>query len=224
MRSRHAESLRPAARDGFRRRYLPAALLLLALLLPLNNPTAARPAVDVRPGGRSLTGKLLVARPELMDRNFRRTVVFMVKHDRNGALGLIVNRVLGSAPFAALLEDMGSDPEEIEGKVQVHFGGPVDPHRAFVLHSTDYRTAPLIPVDDKYGVTMNAEILKAMAGGDGPKHALLTLGYAGWAKGQLERELAQGGWVVAPPSEGILFDDDYTTKWERAFASRLITI
>jgi putative transcriptional regulator len=199
-------------------------LLLLALGLSPCTATEARPAVDVRPEAEYLTGKLLVAGPELMDPHFRRTVVFMVQHNRHGAMGLIVNKVVGSAKLAVLVEGMGGDPEGIEGEVPIHYGGPVEEHRPLILHSTDYGAPPSVAVTEQYGVTMDAEILKAMASGGGPKHTLLTMGYAGWAPGQLERELARGGWVVAPPSAGILFDDDYTTKWERAFASRYITI
>jgi putative transcriptional regulator len=211
-------------RETILSRYVPALLLLLAVGFPPCNLTGASPAVNTRPEGEFLTGKLLVAGPELMDPHFRRTVVFMVQHDRKGAMGLVVNKVLRSVKFSTLLENMGADPDNVEGEVPVHYGGPVDGHRGFVLHSTDYEMPPLIPVTAKYGVTMNAEILAAMARGDGPQRALLTLGYAGWAPGQLEGELARGGWVVAPSSEAILFDDDYATKWERAFASRYIII
>ena len=139
-------------------------------------------------------------------------------------MGVVVNRKVGSTSFAALIEGMGGDAEGIEGKVLLHYGGPVNGNRGFVLHSADYSTPRSIHVNEQYGVTASAEILEAMARGSGPKRALLVMGYAGWAPGQLESELKRGGWVVAPPSGGILFDDNYSTKWERAFASRYITI
>jgi putative transcriptional regulator len=171
-----------------------------------------------------LSATLLVAHPDMTDPRFRRTVIFMVSHDENDAFGLVVNRVVGRVEFVALLEDMGSDPEGIEGDVQVHSGGPVQPHRATVLHSTDFATPSGTVVNDRYGVTINAEILEAMASGKVPKHTLLTMGYAGWAKGELERELERGGWVVAPADEAIVFDDDDETKWERAFESRYLNL
>jgi putative transcriptional regulator len=160
----------------------------------------------------------------MTDPRFRRTVIFMVRHDENGAFGLVVNKVVGPVEFAVLLEDMGGDPEGIEGDVQVHWGGPVQPSSATVLHSADLATPPGAVVNDRYGVTINAEILEAMASGKGPEHSLLTMGHAGWAKGQLERELEIGGWVVAPADEAIVFDDDDETKWERAFDNRYLNL
>jgi putative transcriptional regulator len=201
---------------------LPAAFLLLALGLPLAEATGVVPDAGALPR-EFLTGKLLVAHPDMGNLNFRRTVVFMAQHDENGAFGLVVNRFLGRAKLARILEEMGADPEDVEGEIRVHYGGPVQPERGAVLHSTDYGLQPLIAVNKKYAVTTSAEILKAMARGEGPERSLLVLGYAGWGKGQLEREIEKGGWVVAPADEGILFDEDYETKWERAFASRYIS-
>jgi putative transcriptional regulator len=146
----------------------------------------------------------------------------MVRHDRDGAFGLIVNKVLRSTKYADLLKSMGADPEDVEGEIQIHFGGPVDPSRGFVLHSTDHAAAPMIPVNDRYGVTMSADLLKAIARGKGPKHALLAIGYAGWGKGQLEGEIERGGWAIGPANEEVLFDADYETKWKRALESRYI--
>lgn len=198
--------------------------LLLSIVVAglLNGSMAAIPRTD-REGVESLAGKLLVAKPELLDPNFRRTVIFMVRHDATGALGLVVNRVAGSTEYSALLEDLGVEPEGVEGTVSIHYGGPVGPKRAFVLHSSEYSVPSSIHVNDRYAVTMNAEILKAMARGKGPKRALFAVGYAGWSAGQLEGELARGGWVVAPADREIVFGDDYPTKWKRAFESRFLS-
>jgi putative transcriptional regulator len=198
-------------------------LLLVLAFFPTDSPGEGL-APEVPPARGYLTGKLLVAHPDMTDSRFRRTVIFMVSHDENGAFGLVVNKVVGRVEFAALLKDMGNDPEDIEGDVQVHWGGPVQPHRATVLHSTDLATPPGAVVNDRYSVTINAEILEAMASGKGPEHTLLTMGHAGWAKGQLERELERGGWVVAPADEAIVFDDDDETKWERAFENRYLNL
>jgi putative transcriptional regulator len=196
-------------------------LLSAGLLLSLSTAAVAPQATPAR---EFLTGKLLVAKPELMGSNFRRTVILMVRHDETGAFGLVVNRVVGSAPYSELLEDMGADPEGIEGDVPIHYGGPVQPQQGFVLHSGEYDRAPSMRVNDRYAVTTDAEILTAMARGEGPKRALFLVGYAGWAAGQLEGEMARGGWVVAPADEGIIFDKDYPTKWRRAFDSRFLKL
>jgi putative transcriptional regulator len=146
----------------------------------------------------------------------------MVRHDENGALGLVVNKTAHSAKFSVLLEAIGADPEDIEGEIQIHYGGPVEPNKGFVLHTTDYEPA-MIRVNDEYGVSMSAEILKAMARGKGPARALLALGYAGWAGGQLEGELKRGSWAVAPADPEILFDGNYETKWDRARKRRYMS-
>jgi putative transcriptional regulator len=212
------------AKGIFQRRTLPGLLLLLALGFPLTHSKGTVPGPEVPNLRRFLVGELLVAQPHLKDPNFRRTVVFMVKHNKDGALGLVVNRPLGSVEFAALLEEMGADPAGIEGKVRLHYGGPVLPHNGLVLHSVDPETKPMIPVNDRYAVTISVELIQAMGRGKGPKRTLLALGYAGWGKGQLERELERGGWVVAPPSDAILFDKNYKTKWERAYESRYLDL
>jgi putative transcriptional regulator len=224
MLGRFIEASEGLRRHRFRRRRPIAAALLLALTLPPWNATQARSPAATEPGRELLTGKLLVAGPGLGDPHFRRTVVFMVRHDRDGAMGLVVNRKVRSTSFASLIEGMGGDAEGIEGEVLLHYGGPVKGNRGFVLHSADYSTPHSIHVNEQYGVTASIEVLQAMARGSGPKRALLVMGYAGWRPGQLESELKRGDWVVAPPSGGILFDDQYSTKWERAFASRYITI
>jgi putative transcriptional regulator len=205
-----------------RRRPIQLLLLLLALASPRSVSTAIAPPSEAVPEGRFLTGKLLVAEPHLPDPNFRRTVVFMVRHDEKGAFGLVVNRLIASQKLSVLLESMGGKGEGVEGEIRVHYGGPVERQRGFLLHSLEGERTPTIPVDEIYGVTANVEILEDVARGKGPKRALLTLGYAGWGTGQLEREIRRGDWVIAPASDGILFDTDYETKWKRALASRFV--
>lgn len=198
-----------------------AAFLLAAIVVPLRAAHTGdeKPAYD-----RFLTGKLLVAQPEMGDPRFRRTVIFMARHSAEGAFGLIVNRPLGEIDYATVLENMGADSKGIDGTLPIFLGGPVDPQRGFILHSNDYPHPPLIPVDDRYSVTMSTDILLAMAHGIGPRRSLLAIGYAGWGKGQLERELARKDWVVAPSDEKILFDEAFDTKWKRAYDRRFIEL
>ena len=223
--SGHSRSVRGLRRVGegiFQRRTLTALFVLLALVFPLNSSRGTGSAPESPPARTFLVGELLVAQPRLRDPNFRRTVVFIVQHTENGALGLVVNRPLGSIEFAAVLEEMGADVERIEGDVKIHYGGPVQPQRGLVLHSLEPETGPSIPVNDRYAVTINVEFIKSMARGTGPKRTLLTLGYAGWGKGQLDREIERGDWAVAPANDRILFDADYGTKWGRAYDSRYL--
>ena len=173
---------------------------------------------------RFLTGQLLVATPGMADPRFHRTVIFMAKHDENGAFGLVLNRTLGPLDFAELLTNMQADPEGVEGSIMVHFGGPVEPRRGFFLHSTDYAKSPLFNVNAMYSVSFDPDIVRAIASGQGPARSLLAIGYAGWGAGQLERELVRKDWVVAPASDDLLFGPDQKSKWKRAYENRYLNI
>jgi putative transcriptional regulator len=197
-------------------------LSLVAFVFALQHP--AHSADERQLESRYLTGKLLVARPEMPDPRFHDTVIFIAKHDENGAFGLIVNRPLGLIDYATIIENLGVDAADLDGEATVYYGGPVDPKRGFILHSNDYPHPPLIPVNDLYSVTMGPSILLALANGFGPKHSILAIGYTGWGKGQLERELKRKDWVVAPSEDNVLFDKKFDNKWKRAFDSRYIDI
>lgn len=174
--------------------------------------------------GPSLAGQLLVATEQMPDPRFARTVIYMVRHDATGALGLVVNRPVAEVPLAELLERSGLPGRDVAGTVRVHAGGPVEPTRVFVLHTTDFMGRESHTVGDGVAVTGHPEVLDAMARGQGPRRSLLVLGYAGWAPGQLEGEIERGGWISVRGDEALLFDDDHARKWERAMARRRIDI
>jgi len=165
-----------------------------------------------------LTGHLLVATDALRDPHFSHTVVYMLRHGAGGALGLVVNRPLGAVRLADLLERFGLDREGASGDIRVHEGGPVDPSAVFVLHGTDYVGSASQIIKDGVAVTTQPEILEAMARGTGPQRSLFVVGYAGWAPGQLEGEMARGDWVSVVADGVLLFSDDWARKWERAMA------
>jgi putative transcriptional regulator len=202
-------------------RVLAFTLILVALHILHGNAFAdgAKPAPT-----NSLTGKFLVAKPDMSDPRFRETVIFVARHDETGAFGLIVNRPLGEIEYATVVKNMGADPTGIEGNIAIFYGGPVDPKRGFILHSNDYPHPPLIPVNDRYGITVSTDIILALANGFGPKKSILAIGYAGWSEGQLEREIERNDWVIAPSDESILFDKKFETKWKRAYDQRFIDI
>lgn len=163
-----------------------------------------------------------MAQPHLRDPNFHAAVVFLVRHDESGAFGLIVNRPMGSQRLNVLLEAMGGDPEGTTGEITIHLGGPVQTSQGFVLHSREGGREPMIAVNDRYGVTASVDLLQAIGKGDGPKHAMLALGYAGWGAGQLESEIGRGDWAIAPADDVILFGEEHEAKWRRAFDSRYV--
>jgi putative transcriptional regulator len=179
-------------------------------------------AVAAEPG--SLTGQFLVATDELRDPRFIRTVVYMVQHDAGGAIGLIVNRLIGEASLSILLDRLGMEGKGVNGDIRVHYGGPVEPARGFILHTTDYATEGTHVVKDGIAITVQPEILQAIGAGTGPRRSLFALGYAGWAPGQLEAEIKAGAWEIVPADEALVFDENYEKKWERAMARRTINL
>ncbi len=172
----------------------------------------------------TLAGRLLVARTELQDPRFIRTVVYIVRHDAGGAMGLVLNRPIGEAALSELLEGAGVEGTGVNGEIRVHFGGPVDPGRGFVLHTADYRIEGTQVVKDGIAVTARLEILRAIGTGTGPRKSLFALGYAGWASGQLEAEIKAGSWEIVLADEGLVFDEAAEKKWERAMARRTIQL
>jgi putative transcriptional regulator len=200
-----------------------AALLVLFTYASMETDAARRQ--DPEAAERSLAGRLLVATPDLEDPNFRETVVYLVHHDGTGAMGLVINRLIGAGPLDRMLEGLGVEPESASDlELRVHYGGPVEPTRAFMLHSPDYRAADTVVLSELAALTLTPGVLGDIAAGKGPKRSLFALGYAGWGPEQLEGELAAGAWFVVEPDADLLFDDHPETKWQRAFDRRGIEL
>ena len=174
--------------------------------------------------GPYLAGRLLVASPKLGDPRFQETVIYMVQHDADGALGLVVNRSLGSGPLDKFLEGFGLDTQGTEGTIRIHYGGPVSPGSAFVLHSPDYSGPGTTQVPDGLAMTTQLDVLKAIAEGKGPRQSLFVFGYAGWGPGQLEGEMARDDWLTAPADDTLIFGDDPDGVWDKAMAKAGIAL
>jgi putative transcriptional regulator len=171
-----------------------------------------------------LDGRLLIAMPVMGDPRFERSVIYMCAHSADGAMGIMVNRPAGSIDFPELLvqlniinkADQIKLPENAEA-MKVLSGGPVDTGRGFVLHSSDFFIAnATLPIDENICLTATVDILKAIAKGNGPKHAILALGYAGWAPGQLENEIQGNGWLHCDADPDLIFGADVDDKYVRA--------
>ena len=195
--------------------------LLTAVLLAESAPGSAAPPAQNRSG---LQGRLLVATAELTDPRFVHTVILMVHHDATGAMGLVINRPIGRISIASLLEQFGAGGTGAAGELRVHYGGPVEPMQGFVLHTSDYATPATHVVGSGIALTTDADVLRAIGAGSGPRRSLFAFGYAGWAPGQLEGEIKSGHWVDVQADEKIVFDDDADKKWERAMARRVILL
>jgi len=165
-----------------------------------------------------LVGQLLVAMPSMQDTRFAKTVIYMCAHNAEGAMGLVINRALDALSFPDLLEQLDIQISTALDDVDVHFGGPVETGRGFVLHSPDYLQEGTMVVADGVALTATVEILRAIASGKGPQRHLLALGYAGWGPGQLDSEIKANGWLNVGADEVLVFDTDLNTKWERAMA------
>lgn len=167
-----------------------------------------------------LSGKLLIAMPGMGDPRFEKSVVYICAHGDEGAMGLIINKPTPDLMFADLLEQLGipqGDAAGPSGGQPIHFGGPVETARGFVLHSSDYAIADAtLTIDPVFAMTATRDILADMARGQGPVKSLLALGYAGWAPGQLEAELQQNGWLVTDAAPEIVFAEENGSKWKAA--------
>ena len=171
-----------------------------------------------------LDGQMLIAMPAMMDERFSRSLIYICAHSSEGAMGIVVNHPAPNINFSDLLVKLDVIPSADiiqlptrAGVVKVMRGGPVETERGFVLHSEDfYIENSTLPIDDGICLTATIDILKAIARGDGPSSAILALGYAGWAPGQLENEIQGNGWLHCAPDPDLLFGSDIGGKYERA--------
>jgi putative transcriptional regulator len=170
------------------------------------------------------TGHLLVAMPQMEDSRFERSVIYMCAHNSDGAMGLVVNRLFDAITFPDLLEQLNIETTPKTEQIRVHFGGPVESGRGFVLHSDDYVRDGTLKVRSGFALTATVDILKAIAVGEGPRRSLLALGYSGWGPGQLEQEIAANGWLVVPADPSIVFESDLDDKWQSALAATGATL
>ncbi len=163
----------------------------------------------------TLVGRFLVAAPSMPDERFQKSVVFMCKHDNEGALGIIVNNKVEDLPLGQVYRQLGIEVPPAAPEIPVLFGGPVETSRGLVLHSADYKRDETLMIDGGMALTASLEILKDMAGGSGPRKAWLALGHAGWAPGQLDREMQDNSWLVVDGDFELVFDEDLNGKWQR---------
>lgn len=164
-----------------------------------------------------LAGKLLIAMPGMGDPRFEKTVIYLCAHSEDGALGLVVNRRVDEVSQKDLFGQLDISLTPQARQCHVHYGGPVETGRGFVLHTADYHAdEATLEVDDEVSMTATIDILKALATGGGPREAMIALGYAGWAGGQLEGELQANGWLTCDADREIIFGRNDEEKWEAA--------
>jgi len=170
-----------------------------------------------------LDGQMLIAMPAMGDERFSRSLIYICAHSSEGAMGIVVNHPAPNIQFSDLLVKLNVIPAAdviqlpTRAGVKVMRGGPVETERGFVLHSADFFIEnSTLPIDDGICLTATIDILKAIARGDGPESAILALGYAGWAPGQLENEMQSNGWLHCTADSELIFGPDIDRKYEKA--------
>jgi len=151
----------------------------------------------------------------MRDPRFTRTVIYMCAHTSDGAMGLVINRLVGSLSFPDLLEQLNISRAAGGEDIRIRNGGPVETGRGFVLHSSDYLEEATLRIGNEVGLTATLDILRDIASGSGPKRRILALGYAGWGPGQLDQEIQGSSWLCVPADQDLIFDDRLDDKWER---------
>jgi putative transcriptional regulator len=190
----------------------------------LTRKALAKSAAEKSAGGSFLDGQMLIASPMMQDDRFSRSVIYVCAHSSEGAMGIIVNQPAANISFPDLLVKLDVIPAtdliklpSRAGGVKVMKGGPVETERGFVLHSADFFIEnSTLPIDQGICLTATLDILKAIARGKGPESAILALGYAGWAPGQLEDEIQDNGWLHCQPDPDLLFGTSVETKYAKA--------
>ncbi|PHK93631.1 hypothetical protein CR162_17315 [Pseudoroseomonas rhizosphaerae] len=165
-----------------------------------------------------LGGQLLVAMPSMQDPRFARAVICLCAHSADGAMGIVLNKPLENLSFEELLKQLEVEPLPPQRQIRLLAGGPVEGGRGFVLHTTDWSSEGSLKVTGDLALTASVDILKAIAGGGGPRQGLLALGYAGWGPGQLEDEIQRNAWLNVTPDEALLFEGTPDEKWRQALA------
>lgn len=186
-----------------------------------------QPSREARHGESSsvsnLTGKILIAMPGMADPRFQRSVVLVCAHSEDGAMGLVLNRPMPEVDFGDLLGQLGIEADDHARRIEVCFGGPVEPGRGFVLHKVpEHGEDPegRLRIGRDLAMTTTRDILEDLAHGQGPEAAILALGYAGWGPGQLEDEMLANGWLTGEGADELIFGLDHAAKWPLALRAQ----
>ena len=172
---------------------------------------------DIEEMPNSLKGKLLLAMPMIGDPRFHKSAIYMISHDQNGAMGLMLSQFVPDMVLGELFEQIETTPvDPLAAQMPILQGGPVETTRGFLLHTADYKAAETTVIDEKFSVSGTLDALQDYAEGKGPKDMIFILGYSGWGPGQLERELKENAWLVVDPTHELIFNTDAADRWSRA--------
>ena len=171
-----------------------------------------------------IAGQLLVAAQGMQDPRFVGSVIYIVKHDHEGTLGLLINRPIAQGSIDDLLKGFGAAAKDSTVEIVIHYGGPVSRRQGFLLHTDDTMLENSVSTKNGIAMTSDIKMIESIALGKGPRQFLLMLGYAGWAPGQLEDEMKANSWFVVPADKSLIFDADAEKKWRQAMDKRRIPL
>ena len=165
-----------------------------------------------------LNGQLLVAMPQMDDKSFKQSVVMLCSHDDDSAMGVVINHPMEGLKLKGLAKQIGITTPRTLGETPVFVGGPVEPSRGMVLHTTEHMLPDSINVNDRIAMTSNVKIINEIVNGHGPNDFIITLGHAEWAAGQLEDEIKSNVWLTMPFEEDLIFDKKNDSVWATCYA------
>lgn len=185
----------------------------------LTKPKSIRTALTQSRAGGYLEGQLLVATTAITESCFNRSVLYLCSHGKEGAMGVIINRIMPDLKYADVLKQLKIEKPFSFIDPSVYLGGPVESSRGLVVHSPDYSHSDTVVLSDDVAVTSNLQVLRDIVVGRGPKKHLLTLGYSGWGPGQLEAEIEANSWISVPANASLIFNTADSDKWVLAAQS-----
>ena len=165
-----------------------------------------------------LAGKLIIAMPTMSDPRFKRSVVCICAHNEDGAIGIIINKIIESLSFSKIIKQLklNKNMTKNDYKNHIYFGGPVETERGFILHSADYSSENSTSINSEISMTASTEILQALIDGNGPNKSIVALGYAGWGPGQLDTEIQSNAWLSVESDLELVFSAKTAEKWDMA--------
>ena len=165
-----------------------------------------------------LSGKLIIAMPTMSDPRFKRSVVCICAHNEDGAIGIIINKIIESLSFSKIIKQLKlkKNMTKSDYKDHIYFGGPVETERGFILHSADYSSENSTSINSEISMTASTEILQALIDGNGPNKSIVALGYAGWGPGQLDTEIQSNAWLSVESDLELIFSAKTAEKWDMA--------
>ncbi len=170
--------------------------------------------MDIQVG---LANQFLIAMPTLLDPNFYHSVTYIIEHNKEGAMGIVINQPV-DLTFGEMAKQLGLESDNNSQLLNqtIYRGGPVELERGFVLHEPVGKWESTLKISDNIAISTSSDIVAAIAKGEGPSDSLVALGYAGWGAGQLEKEIAENAWLSGPADASVIFKTNVKDRWKAA--------